>query len=1019
MPTLRLLCSLALGAAAALALPTFDGRCLITTSHNLPAGVLHAPFSQSIATTDCAAPLRFELASGALPPGLSLQTESGAIAGQPSAAGRYAFTLRVVDRGSQAPSKTFFLQINSALQLDRRLLASAGAAGSSYSDQLSLSGGVAPYSFSLTGALPPGLTLNPTTGTISGVIASGFTSPASFTVQITDSHSPANTLTSAFLISPNPERSLATTSLPGGTQGSPYSTTISLATGSGGSFLLADGALPTGLTLNSTSGVLGGTPTASGSFWFTIQSRSLSGSSVSSAWRTYNLLITNLSGLQFTTGPTPPEAEPSTAYRALLSPTGGVAPFTYSLLTGSLPPGVTLDTASGLLHGDVTSTRITSFSATLQVADARGATASQAFTFPVVSSLNLSEFGLPAGTTGVAYTSSALPTTGGAAPVTFALDPLYGEPPPGLSFNLANGVFTGIPTAQGVYPLRLAVRDSLGAYLFSNFSLTIARPLAFSTTSPLPDHSSSGGSYSVSLAAAGGLPPYTYARLSGAFPAGISLNPTSGLLSGSANTAGAYDFTIEVTDSNGRKAIRTFSMNVISTIAIANVSLGSGTVDQPYSVNILTQGISRSGPSYSVASGSLPPGLTLNSATGLLSGAPTVAGTFTPTIAITDSSGAPVTLNTRAFSLTISNPLNLTTSSPLPAAGAGHPYATTFQASGGRMPYKFSAVELPLPAGLSVNTDTGILSGTPHTATNATVYILVEDADGRSAISGYSLTIGPGVRFTTLWLPNGTRTTAYSQTVAATGGTGALTYSLASGSLPNGLTLSVSSGLLSGTPTLAGTYNFSLRATDSAGIFATQPFSLAIAEPLAFTTTSPLPNAPLNASYSTPFSVTGGRAPIAYSVIANAPPAILAMTPATGSYGGFPIVPGTYSTTIQARDADGRTVQNLFQHTVNGPPLLTGTIPAGTVGQPYSQTVPFAGGLAPYTINLSSGALPAGLSLNATTGLLSGTPTAAGTGEAAILLADATGLSSTRSYTLTIYSPLNLTPATLPNGALA
>jgi hypothetical protein len=217
---------------------------------------------------------------------MTLSSSTGTISGQPSAAGLYAFSIRVVDPVPQAPSKTFVLRINSALQIDRRILASAGASGASYSDQISVSGGVGPYTFALTGSLPPGLTLNSTTGAISGTIGGGFTTPAAFSVQVSDASSPVNTVTSAFQISPNPTRSLATLTLPNGTQSSSYSATISLATGTGGTFLLADGALPAGLTLNPTTGVLSGTPTASGSFWFTVQSRLLTGGSVSSAWRT-------------------------------------------------------------------------------------------------------------------------------------------------------------------------------------------------------------------------------------------------------------------------------------------------------------------------------------------------------------------------------------------------------------------------------------------------------------------------------------------------------------------------------------------------------------------------------------------------------------------------------------------------------------------------------------------------------------------------------------------------------------
>ncbi len=1015
MRILRILCSTLAVSAVALAFQSPSGRCLITTATTLPAGTVNIARSYQIATEGCESPRRFDLDGGTLPPGMTLNAVSGIVAGQPSAAGLYSFTVRVLDRISQVPAKTFVLRINTALQIDRRILASAGASGSAYSDQISVSGGVAPYTFALTGSLPSGLSLSSSTNAITGTIGAGFTTPASFSVQVSDSSSPANTVTSAFQISPNATRSLATLTLPNGTQGVAYNTTVSLATGTGGSFLLANGALPAGLSLNPTTGVLSGTPTASGSFWFTVQSRLISGGTVSSAWRTYNVLISNLTGLQFTTGANPPRVATLSAYRALLSPVGGVAPFSYSLSGGALPPGVTLDTATGLLHGDVAYTETPSYSATFQVTDSRGATATQAFTFLTVFGLSFSEFSMPSGMVGSAYTSSTPATSNGGATISFGLYPFGAELPPGLTFNPTTGVFSGTPTTRGQYSIALFARDELGGYSTISVIIEIYPALTFQSTSPLPDYAASGGvQYFANVGASGGAFPSAYQVISGALPSGIVVNNLYGFLTGSSTAIGAYSFTIRVTDGNGRTATRAFTMNVVPTVAVATGALSNGIVGQSYSSQAVAQGAPTTF-QYTVSSGTLPPGLSLAMFTGVLSGNPTTAGTYDFNISAARADGLG-TSNIRAFRVIISNTLAFVTTSPLPSGGVGHPYSFPLQITGGLAPYSFSLNDSSLPAGLTLNPDTGIVSGVPLVAGNFFTSLRVDDPNDIPGLRSFDIVIGPEIQFSTPRLPNGTRTSAYSQTVVATGGTGALTYSLASGTLPNGVTLNGTSGALTGTPTVANTFTFTIRAADTLGVSTTQAYTVVIAEPLTFVTASPIPAAALNASYAQAFTTAGGRGAVGYTVLTNAPPAIMGMAPSTGSYGGFPIVPGTYSITVQARDADGRTVQNAFQHTVGGPPILSGILPAGTVGQSYSQGIPFTGGLAPYVVSLLDSTLPAGLTLNASTGVISGTPTLAGTTALSVLVVDATGLENIRAYTLQIYNPLVLTPATLPNG---
>jgi hypothetical protein len=1015
MRRLRLLWSSLALATAALAFPNPDGMCLITSGTNLPEGTVNVARSYSIATSGCTAPLRFILDGGTLPPGMTLSETTGALAGQPSAAGLYAFTIRVLDPVPQVPAKTFIVRINSALQIERRILASAGAAGSSYSDQISVSGGVAPYTFALTGSLPNGLTLNPTTGAISGTVGATFTTPASFSVQVSDSSSPANTVTSAFQIVQNSTRSLATLSLPNGTQGVAYNTTLSLATGTGGSFLLANGALPGGLSLNPTTGVLSGTPSAAGSFWFTIQSRFLSGGTVSSAWRTYNVLISNLTGLQFTTGANPPRPQIGAAYRGVLSPVGGVAPFTYALTAGALPSGVVLDAATGVLHGDVASTTAPSFNATFQVTDSCGATATQAFTFTMVQRLSFSEYSVPSGMVGAAYVSSSPILFGGGSTVRFELFPFGSELPPGVTLNTSTGVFSGTPTIRGDYPYYFVARDELGGFALASASIEISAPLTFTATSPLADYAASGGGfYFAGLSVSGGTSPYTFSLDSGTLPPGITLQNFYGFLGGSTTAIGSYSFTIGVSDSFGRTASRAFTMNVVPTVAVSNGSLSNGVVGSSYSAEIVAQGAPNTFV-YSVSAGTLPNGLTLDSATGVLSGIPTTAGTFSFSVRIArlDGLGTP---NVRAFQVIISNPLSFLTTSPLPAAGQGVPYSAQLQATGGRATRLFTLASGSLPLGLVLNTETGVISGIPETTGSFSIPFSVTDPDGLTDLRTLTLSIGAGIQFTTIALPNGTRTTAYNQTIAATGGTGALTYSVASGTLPTGINLLSSTGTLTGTPTAANTFSFTIRATDTAGVSTTQAYTVIVAEPLAFVTTSPIPNAALNASYAQTFTVSGGRSPFAYTITNNAPPAILAMTPATGSFGGFPIVSGTYSMTVQARDADGRTVQNTFQHTVGDPPLLSGSLPPGTVGQPYAESLQFGGGLAPYVFSLVASSLPSGLTLDAATGQISGTPTVSDTTNFDVLMVDSTGLSATQGYSLQIYPILVVTPPTLPNG---
>ena len=166
--------------------------------------------------------------------------------------------------------------------------------------------------------------------------------------------------------------------------------------------------------------------------------------------------------------------------------------------------------------------------------------------------------------------------------------------------------------------------------------------------------------------------------------------------------------------------------------------------------------------------------------------------------------------------------MTITTASPLPAGTVGIAYSQTFAAAGGTAPYTNWVVTVgTLPANLLLNAATGALTGTPTTAGTSNFTIQVTDSAAVTATKAFSLTINPAALTITTAspLPAGTVGIAYSQTFAATGGTPPYTnWVVTVGTLPANLLLNAATGALTGTPTTAGTSNFTIQVTDSAAV---------------------------------------------------------------------------------------------------------------------------------------------------------------------------------------------------------
>ncbi|HZU79251.1 MAG TPA: putative Ig domain-containing protein, partial [Acidimicrobiales bacterium] len=205
-----------------------------------------------------------------------------------------------------------------------------------------------------------------------------------------------------------------------------------------------------------------------------------------------------------------------------------------------------------------------------------------------------------------------------------------------------------------------------------------------------------------------------------------------------------------------------------TTLAVVTSSLPSGGTNQSYSTTLGALG-GVTPFTWSVSSGSLPPGLTLTASNGTISGTPTTAGTYSATFTVTDGE-SPAQSASRSLSITVNQGLGITTTS-LPGAAVGQSYTAGLAAAGGATPYTWSATGLP--AGLALNTSTGALSGTPSTAGSYTPTFTVTDASSAKVSKALGLTVAKGsqtITFTTTPPTSPLPGTTYAVRATATSG---------------------------------------------------------------------------------------------------------------------------------------------------------------------------------------------------------------------------------------------------------
>ena len=719
---------------------------------------------------------------------------------------------------------------------------------------------------------------------------------------------------------------ITTSSLPSGRAGQSYSQTLSASGSTPITWSVSSGSLPTGLTLSSV-GLLSGTPTASGSFTFTVKAANSYGTDLKS----YTLSITSSS----TPTPTPGSDVNLTGYVGYslsyqMTPAG-----TWTRTSGTLPSGISLS-RSGLLSGRPS--RAGSYSVTLKCTTTASSTRSKSskntksstvtvnvkFTInakPVKPTIKTSS--LAVGVVGTAY-SQAITATG-TAPITLTVTGL----PAGLSFNQSTGYITGTPTTPGTSTITIKA-ENLATTLdrstvTKSLRLTIkARPPVIADPGTLPDGIVKTAYRSVQFRVSEGTAPITWSA--SGLPAGLRMS-TSGLLSGTPTKAGTFTMTVKASNSGGN-ATRKVQVKVIEKPAVSSAKMSNGTTDKSYTARFTAKGTTPITWTFTGLPDTMSFTQNSTGSTATVTGIPTTPGTFTIRMTLRNAAGS----TSYAVTFTVKGVAPKLTAS-LSSARVGQSYTGSRISATGTKPvnisYSIAASDLRRlgisgldELGLTFTSDsesgTASITGTPAISIKSLPITFTARNSVSTVTKRVTLTIvGNKPVFTSPSASTVNRTVKINSAVTVNfqvTGSKKITYSMNSVS---GFRLSQTGDytavLRGNAPNRDATTTITVTAANADGK-ATRKIVIKSQTPPKITTAS-LPSGTLNKNYSTKVAATGTKT-IRWELSGGTLPTGVRFS--NGSFSGKPTAAGRFTFTLKAVNSVGENSKS-FTITITDP----------------------------------------------------------------------------------------------------
>ncbi len=656
----------------------------------------------------------------------------------------------------------------------------------------------------------------------------------------------------------------------------------------------------------------------------------------------------------------PPAATVGIPYQLQLAASGGTAPYHFTLRFLNGADWLSISD-SGLLSGTPPASSDPYANIVLAVTDSYSAPQGSGVIGPIVSlknytvnvspssGLSISPPTLPDAVLGGSY-SVQLSTDGGVAPYGYGV--VQGPMPPGLTLS-SGGLISGTTFQAGIFSFAVRAVSAINEQVFRTYTLRVSAAALTLSPSSMPQ-GMAGVRYPQPVTAVGGLAPYTM-TLSARLPTGLTFDPVSGI-DGIPLEAGTFGFDITAIDAGGATITSTYSMVIVPPSLELYSSIPEATRGVAYSFSIGHNG--GLGPfRHAISSGSLPSGMSLGEADGVLSGTPTVAGQYPFEITLTDSTLGIQGRDTQSYVLVVSDPDVQVQPASLPNMYLRVPYSVQLSLSvAGPGTVQFSVVPsggFPqgLPLGLTLS-PSGLLSGTPTYITFGPIEFTVQGAypNGVFARRTYRVNV-PAAGITLSQLPIATAGAPYSQIVQLVGGIP-----------PYHVAFKVRGG------------RFGLETVPGLGLPAGLSLSPAVDGSFAIT------------------------------------------TPSTFTISGTPTASGDFPLYMEIYEESTRHVEYVFLVLKVLPSQLTiapATLPNASIGLPYSHALTVQGGVAPYRFVLAQGnQLPAGLTMSES-GVISGTPTVQRTFNFDVIVTDSslgTQGSGTTTVTLDVVLPTIVVP---------
>ena len=596
-------------------------------------------------------------------------------------------------------------------------------------------------------------------------------------------------------------------------------------------------------------------------------------------------------------GSTLTNATLGSAYTKQLTPASGGSPaFTYALAPGTALPAGLMLTNTGNIAGTPSVAGNSTFS--VIATDTKGCSSTADFILNVTPALVLPAAALPNGTVGTAYPTQIIPAaTGGTTPYTYAATNL----PPGLAFNETTREITGTPSQVGTFTIPVTATDANGNTVSRDYTVIVRDPLL------LPIATLANGTVGVPYpsqtipSATGGSLQYTYSAPVPIAP-GLTFNPSTREITGTPTQAGTFTIPVTVVDTDNKTVTTNYTIVVGSPLVLAPKVLADGTVGVAYPGETIPAATGGTG-TYTYTSTALPAGLAFNTTTRQITGTPTQSGSYNITVSVADG----VNTVSQTYALKVGGVLSLPTAAlPNGTVGTAYPAQTLPAVSGGTAPYTYSVTGLP--PGLTFNTTTRVISGTPSIGGPYNITMTARDNTGLTTSTDYALQVGVDAPV----VASVTTCSGTAATLPVTSPLAGLTYRWYG---PTG-NASIFTGSTYTTPALTATTTYYVEAVSGAAV-----------------------------SARTPVTVTVNPAPDLAVVSTN-----------------NPVISAGQTTTLQASADAGTTIQ-WFAAATGGSPLATGTsytTPALNANTTfYVQTVSTAGCVSatrvPVTVTVSSG----------------------------------------------------------------